>query len=482
MKLPRWLLVLSVLLFGTTVALKPTHLFAQDETTAVEETAPADSESPGGSEETTSVDTSTSASTEEVVDPIAELSYSIDNLLLFLCAVLVLFMQAGFAMVEAGFNSAKNAVNILCKNLMDMCIGVLLFWAVGYNLMYPGEGHEGGYFGYNVEQGIGRPNENPGIEAGNLHPQVDFFFQAVFAATAATIVSGAVAGRLKFSAYLIYSAILTAVIYPISGMWHWGGGFLTDLNDKGMGFHDFAGSLVVHACGGFAALAAAIVLGPRIGRFTADGRSVPMPGHNLALATLGVFILLVGWYGFNPGSQLAFAGAGNTDAVMLIALNTTLAACAGGLVSLIVAWGIFKKPDLSMGLNGVLAGLVGITANCDCVTNVSSIAIGAVAGVLVVLGILMLDKFKIDDPVGAFPVHGICGVWGGIACAVFGGKGWGPQLAGSLIIPAFAFITMFILFSILKSANALRVSPEEETRGLDIGEHGMHAYDGFVMT
>lgn len=490
-KLPRWLLVLSVLLFGTTVSLNPTHLFAQDETPVSSESETA---TEAAAEPEAAVEETATEAVEAVADPSAELAYAIDNLLLFICAVLVLFMQAGFAMVEAGFNSAKNAVNILCKNLMDMCIGVLLFWIVGYNLMYPADAANG-YFAWG---GLGIGNSAPVVDGGSelhtdgLHPQVDFFFQAVFAATAATIVSGAVAGRLKFSAYLIYSAVLTAMIYPIGGFWKWGGGWLHQ-----MGFYDFAGSLVVHACGGFAGLAAAIVLGPRIGRFTSDGRSVPMPGHNLPIAALGVFILLVGWYGFNPGSQLGFATHGNANAVMLIALNTTLAACVGGFVALLVSWGLFKKPDLSMGLNGVLAGLVGITANCDGVTNSEAMIIGGVAGVLVVAGIMALDKFKIDDPVGAFPVHGLCGVWGGIACALFGdGKYWGfadeaetivfgnwtAQIVGSIAIPVFAFVAMFILFSILKSANALRVSPEEETQGLDIGEHGMHAYEGFVMT
>ena len=489
LKLPRWLLVLSMLMFGTAVSLTPARLFAQDDAPVASE---SETETEAATESEPAAEEAPAEEPAATADPSAELAYAIDNLLLFICAVLVLFMQAGFAMVEAGFNSAKNAVNILCKNLMDMCIGVLLFWVVGYNLMYPADAANG-YFAWG---GLGIGNAAPVVDGGSelhtegLHPQVDFFFQAVFAATAATIVSGAVAGRLKFSAYLIYSAVLTAVIYPVGGFWKWGGGWLDQ-----MGFYDFAGSLVVHACGGFAGLAAAIVLGPRIGRFTSDGRSVPMPGHNLPIAALGVFILLVGWYGFNPGSQLGFATHGNANAVMLIALNTTLAACVGGFVALLVSWGMFKKPDLSMGLNGVLAGLVGITANCDGVTNVEAMIIGAVAGVLVVLAIMTLDKLKIDDPVGAFPVHGVCGVWGGIACALFGdGAYWGEaaegvvygnwtaQIVGSIAIPVFAFVAMFVLFSILKGANALRVSPEEETQGLDIGEHGMHAYEGFVMT
>ena len=405
-----------------------------------------------------------------------EWAYAIDNMFLLFCAVLVLFMQAGFALVESGFNSAKNTVNILFKNLMDLSIGMILYFIVGYGLMYPGDGN--GFFAFG-QFGIG----GNGVDAvaGALTLQVDWLFQVAFAATAATIVSGAVAGRLKFSAYLVYSAILTAIIYPISGYWKWGGGWLDQ-----MGFYDFAGSLVVHACGGFAALAAAIVLGPRIGRFAKDGTPRAMPGHNLPLATLGVFILLIGWFGFNPGSQLAIVGKDNTEAVMLIAVNTLLAAGAGAVLAMIVSWVMHKKPDLTMAANGILAGLVGITANCDGVTNVEAIIIGAVAGVVVVMGVKLLDKLRIDDPVGAFPVHGLCGVWGGIATAIFGsysdGYGnWLAQITGSIAIPVWAFITMFALFSILKAVGMLRVSKEEELRGLDIGEHGEEAYHGFQI-
>jgi Amt family ammonium transporter len=254
-------------------------------------------------------------------------------------------------------------------------------------------------------------------------------------------------------------------------MWKWGGGWL-----DAMGFHDFAGSILVHAVGGFAALAGAIVLGPRIGRFV-KGRSVAMPGHNLTFAALGVFVLWIGWYGFNPGSQLVFAGTLNTHATMLIAVNTTLAAAAGAISAMIVAWILFKKPDLTMSLNGALAGLVGITANCDCVANLEAIVIGGVAGVLVVGGILLLDALQIDDPVGAFPVHGLCGMWGGIATGIFGAeKLLGVQLLGSVVIPVWAFVTMAVLFVILKSLGILRVSAEDEAAGLDITEHGMHAY------
>ena len=398
-------------------------------------------------------------------------AYAIDNFFLFIAAVLVLFMQAGFAMLEAGLNSTKNTVNILFKNIMDLSAGAILYYLVGYGLMYPGAGN--GWFAF---AGFGVSEAGVTPAAGALHPQVDWLFQVAFAATAATIVSGAVAGRLKFSAYLIYSVILTGFIYPISGYWKWGGGWLDQL-----GFYDFAGSLVVHAVGGFAGLAGAIVLGPRIGRFGKNGNSKPMPGSNLALSALGVLILWIGWYGFNPGSQLAISGADNTNAVMLIAANTTLAAAAGTVAAMLLAWSLFKKPDLTMALNGALAGLVGITANCDSVTNIESIIIGIVAGFLVVGGIMLLEKLKIDDPVGAWPVHGLCGIWGGIATGIFGGHQLVAQVIGSLVIPIWAFFTMFLLFYALKSLDLLRVSEEEEIIGLDISEHQEEAYAGFQI-
>jgi Amt family ammonium transporter len=410
---------------------------------------------------------------------INETMFAIDNMFLFFAAVLVIFMQPGFAMVESGFNSSKNTVNILFKNVMDLCIGVLLYFFIGYGIMY-GDAILGGFLGWG---GFGIGAFDGVAEGGALHPQVDFLFQVAFAATAATIVSGAVAGRLQFKSYLIYSAVLTGLVYPISGFWKWGGGWL-----DAMGFYDFAGSLVVHAVGGFAGLAGAIVLGPRIGRFAKDGSPRALPGHNLPLAALGVFILWVGWYGFNPGSQLAITGTGNTDAVMLIATNTTLAAAAGGFFAMLAVWVLHKKPELSMALNGILAGLVGITANCDSVSNISAIIIGAVAGILVVVGIKLLDMLKIDDPVGAWPVHGLNGIWGGIATGIFGSAAMPggahsivPQIVGSIVIPVWAFATMFILFYILKLAGLLRVSRSEELRGLDIGEHGEEAYNGFQI-
>ena len=438
-------------------------------------------------------------------DGASEMTYAFNTVMLFLCAVLVLFMQAGFAMVEVGFNAAKNTVNILYKNVMDLAVGALLFYVIGFGLMYPGsyaeplwksEGKLSSYLAFGGF-GIYELSEEAALEA-SYSPQVDWFFQAVFAATAATIVSGAVAGRMQFRSYLVYSAILTGVIYPISGMWKWGGGWLTQFTGTAadgsaveLAFQDFAGSAVVHAVGGFAGLAGAIILGPRLGRFV-QGRSVAMPGHNITFAALGVFILWVGWYGFNPGSQLAFASRGDADATVLSAVNTTLAAAAGVLAATIMGWVLFKKPDLSMGLNGALGGLVGITACCDCKSNNMSLLVGLVAGVLVVLGVVLLDKLNIDDPVGAWPVHGLCGVWGCLAIGILPNSHLTPlegepsttlgiQLLGTFAIVAWAFLTMLGLFVILKFAGILRVSREEEQIGLDISEHGMHAYPSALM-
>ncbi len=474
------------LLFAALLAAPPSLAFGQDVMSDAD---------PGAAEtvlaDSAAVDTDADGDAEAVFDLAAaeagvnETAYAIDNVFLFFCAVLVLFMQAGFAMVEAGFNASKHTVNILFKNALDISVGVLLYYVIGYGLMYPGEARVPGYFG-DISAGVGYDAE-PGD--GALNPQVDFLFQVAFAATAATIVSGAVAGRMKFGAYLVYSAILTGIIYPISGYWKWGGGFLHDQ----FGFYDFAGSAVVHAVGGFAGLAGAMVLGPRLGRYTADGKPVAIPGHSLPLATLGVFILLIGWFGFNPGSQLSVYGAGDTATVMKIAVNTLLAASAGAVVATTLSWGLFGKPDLSMALNGLLGGLVGITANCDGVTGPSAIIIGAIAGALVVAAIIAMDKLKIDDPVGAFPVHGVCGIWGCLAIPIFwevldddGVRiasdsgvefgGWLGQLVGTAVICGWAFVTMFILFFILKMVGFLRVSAEDEERGLDISEHGMTAY------
>ncbi|MGB4710025.1 MAG: ammonium transporter [Fuerstiella sp.] len=459
----RWLLPLALVL----MVLGSARTFAQEEA------------APAAAEEVVVV-------AEEAAGPAyyekAETDYVINTLIMFICAVLVLFMQAGFAMVEVGLNASKNAVNIIFKNVMDLSIGVMLFMLLGYGLMYPGTGDTEGANQWFNFGGVWAGRDATDGELGSYSNSADFLFQVAFAATAATIVSGAVAGRMKFTGYLFYSVILTGLVYPISGYWKWGGGALAD-----MGFADFAGSVVVHAVGGFAGLAGAIVLGPRIGRYSKDGKSQPMLGHNMPLAALGVFILWVGWYGFNPGSQLAYSDAANAEITTYIAVTTTLSAAVGAFMAMVLSWAMFKKPDLSMCLNGALAGLVGITANCDQVSLSSAAIIGAVSGGLVFAGILMLDKLKIDDPVGAFPVHGICGVWGGLATGIFGtsipDQAAGSQFAyfmiqlkSTAIICAWSFVTMFALFYFLKVVGLLRVSAEEEIEGLDMCEHGMPAY------
>lgn len=409
----------------------------------------------------------------------SDFAYTINTLIMFLCAVLVLFMQAGFAMVEVGLNAAKNTVNILAKNVMDLSVGILLYLFIGFALMYPGEWIADGYLGvpgsFIERDGVGEV-----ARGDDYSTAADFLFQAAFAATAATIVSGCVAGRMKFGAYMVYTIILTGLIYPISGSWKWGGGWL-----DAMGFQDFAGSIVVHAVGGFAGLAGAILLGPRLGRYTEDGKSIPLPGHNVAFAALGVFILWIGWYGFNPGSQLTYAGAANAEVTTFIAVTTSISAAAGAVGAMFLAWAMFGKPDLTMALNGALGGLVGITANCDRVEQVPALIIGLISGAFVVLGVVLLDKLRVDDPVGAWPVHGLCGVWGGMATGIFGDLPDGidsragfiqVQAIGTVAICAWAFATMFVLFTILKAVGFLRVSASHEQAGLDISEHGMHAY------
>lgn len=404
-----------------------------------------------------------------------ELSYVLNNAVIFFCAVLVLFMQAGFSMVEVGLNSSKNAVNILFKNLMDLSIGAILFFTVGFAIMYPGSYLSGDLNPFFAFGGFGL---YPASEGASLAPHADWFFQAVFAATAATIVSGAVAGRMRFGSYLIFSAVLTAFVYPISGYWKWGGGWLAE-----MGFQDFAGSVVVHAVGGFAGLAGAILLGPRIGRFSKEGKSLPLPGHNMTFAALGVFILWVGWYGFNPGSQLAFGSSADIDATLSIAVTTTLAAAAGAIVATMISWIWLSKPDLSLSLNGALGGLVGITAGCDCFSPWWSMLIGACAGALVVAGVRLLDRLRIDDPVGAWPVHGLCGIWGCLSIGFIpnahlasGATSMWVQFVGTFAIVAWVSVTMFGLFGLLKLCGFLRVSEAAELAGLDISEHGTTAY------
>jgi Amt family ammonium transporter len=413
-------------------------------------------------------------------DPVAELTRGLNTLWILITAFLVFWMQAGFALVEAGLTRSKNTTNILFKNLIDFVFATGAFWAFGYAFMYgstaAGWIGTSGFFISGGEDVVGVP------------VLAFWFFQLVFAGTAATIVSGAMAERTKFSAYLIYSFFISAIIYPIAGHWIWGAGWLWTL-PFGAGFRDFAGSTVVHSVGGWLSLIGAVVLGPRIGRFTKDGKAVAIPGHSITLATLGVFILWLGWFGFNPGSQLAIQG-GNADAVALVAANTNIAAAAGALAAMIISWlFVAKKPDLGTTLNGTLAGLVAITAPCAYVTPLNSIFIGAIGGAIVVYGALLLEKLKIDDPVSAVPVHLFNGIWGTLAIGIFGTEGIGSlmtgdtgqiiaQLIGVVSVGVWCIVTGLILFYGIKAFNGLRVSAEEEIQGLDLLEHGTEAYPG----
>ena len=405
---------------------------------------------------------------QEAQTTAADVQLHLDFIWTLLAAVLVFFMQAGFAMLESGLTRAKNSVNIMMKNLMDFSIGSLVFWLVGFGLMF---GSTNGLFG---TDGFMLSDYTADGDPWTL---VFWIFQTVFAATAATIVSGAMAERTKFTGYLVYSVVLTAVIYPVFGSWAWGslfhgGGWLEEL-----GFIDFAGSTVVHSIGGWAALAGAIVIGPRIGKFSKSGRPNAIPGHNITLAGLGTFILWFGWFGFNAGSTTA----GTTD-IAMIAVTTNLSAAAGALSAMITAWVMLGKPEGSMTLNGAIAGLVAITAGCANVSPSSAIIIGLIAGALVVLSVLFFERvFKIDDPVGASSVHGVCGAFGTLAAGVFDSAGFswnvvGVQALGIAAAFLWAFPTAYILFKVIDKTIGLRVTPEEEMSGLDVGEHGIEAY------
>ncbi len=401
-----------------------------------------------------------------------------------IAAFLVFFMQAGFAMVEIGFTRAKNAGNILMKNLMDFVMGSLVFFFVGFAFMFGDD--IAGFLGFSKFFLSNASTANP----AGMWEYTFWLFQCVFAATAATIVSGAMAERTKFVSYLIYSAVISAVIYPISGHWIWGGGWLSKL-----GFIDFAGSTVVHSVGGWSAMIGALLLGPRIGKYGTDGKPKAITGHNIPIAGLGVFILWFGWFGFNPGSTLS----GENFSIGFIAVNTNLAAAAGAFAAMLTIWIKNGKPDISMSLNGALAGLVAITAGCAAVSPVSAIIIGLIAGIVVVLAVELFDfVFKIDDPVGAISVHGVCGSLGtlmvglfaeakyageGINGLFYGGglKLLGVQALGVVTVFLWVVVTMFIIFSIIKYTVGLRVSREEELKGLDIDEHGMEAYSGFQI-
>lgn len=430
----------------------------------------------------------------EVAEPTAYLPQEVADIIwLCLAAFLVFFMQAGFAMVETGLTRSKNSVNIMMKNLLDFSFGALLFWAIGYAIMYASG--ESNILGFDPSLSFLNSANSP-TDNGGYATSAAWLFQVVFAATAATIASGAMAERTKLSSYIIYSIILSALVYPISGHWIWGGGWLADL-----GIRDFAGSTVVHSVGGWAALAGAILVGPRLGKYGKDGSVNVISPHNMPMATLGVFILWFGWYGFNPGSTLLAIGG-----IAHVAVTTTLAAAAGAIAAMILSWIKFKKPDLSMSLNGALAGLVGITAPCASVSTTSAVIIGLVAGVIVVYSILFFErKLKIDDPVGAISVHGICGAWGTLAIGLFGqqaidvqywdetstikdglffGGGFdqlGIQAIGVVTVFIFVFAAMLLVFFIVKSTIGLRVSDEEQLEGLDIGEHGNVAYGDFVI-
>ncbi len=397
--------------------------------------------------------------------------FTVNNLWLLISAALVFIMHLGFSCVETGLTQSKNTVNILFKNLFIISIGVVSYAFYGFNAMYPGDFN--GFFATGSWFGVSNDDMTLMTDAYASYTWwTDFIFQAMFAATAATIVSGAVAERIKLGSFMVYAALLVTFFYPITGSWQWGGGWLSE-----KGFYDFAGSSLVHAFGGFAALAAVMVLGPRSGKYLAGGKVKPILGHSMPLAAIGVFLLWLGWYGFNGGSVLS----ADPLLVSYVFTTTSLAAAAGALAAMIVSWTLLKKPDLSMGLNGVLAGLVGITAGADSISMMGSIFTGLIAGALVVFSIIFFDKIKIDDPVGAISVHGVCGIWGTLAVAIFSdAAGFGIQLIGTLSISAFAFIASFILAMLIKVTIGIRVSADEEAEGLDIGEHGAEAYPDFT--
>lgn len=418
-----------------------------------------------------------------------------DTLWVLFTAMLVFFMNLGFALVESGFAQSKNAVNILSKNFIVFAVSSLAFWAIGWGLMF-GDGSS--FIGASGLFGLGGSDNSPatgdaysGVYSAMSWATVPllakFFFQLVFAGTAATIVSGAVAERIKYIAFIVFSFVLVAIMYPVTGHWIWGGGWLAQL-----GFWDFAGSTVVHSVGGWAALTGAIILGPRIGKYK-NGKVFPIPGHNMTSATIGVLVLWLGWFGFNPGSTMA----ADPEAIARICITTNSAAIAGILTSTAVAWIVLGKPDLSMTINGCLAGLVAVTAGCAYVSVGSSLVIGAIAGVIVVFAVIAFDKLKIDDPVGALAVHLVNGVFGTLAVGLFAQDVFMPgttgnglffgggftllinQLIGVVSVGAFTFVVSFIVWTVLKKTIGIRVSEKEELEGLDVGEHGMEAYPDF---
>ena len=399
--------------------------------------------------------------------------FTVNNTWMLVATFLVFIMHLGFACLESGLTRAKNTVNILFKNTAIVAIGLVTYAFVGFNLMYPGEFGFGGLFGF---AGFGL---DPGTEGNTIAYAdgaytywTDFIFQAMFAATAATIVSGAVAERIKLGSFLVFTTIYVSIIYTVAGSWKWGGGWL-----DGMGFYDFAGSTLVHSVGGWGALAGIIILGPRLGKYV-NGQIRPIAGHSMPLATIGVFLLWLGWFGFNGGSVLS----ADPGLVSLVFVTTSLAAATGVVGAMLVSWTFQHKPDLSMVLNGSLAGLVGITAGADVVSVNAAMLIGLVAGVIVVASVLFIDRVRLDDPVGAVSVHLVCGIWGTMAVGIFSADhSFLIQAVGVLAYGAIAFPAALLIFFALKQTVGLRVSAEEETMGLDIGEHGMEAYAGSMV-
>ena len=405
--------------------------------------------------------------------PLSYPKFMVDNLWILIAAALVFIMHLGFATLEAGMTRQKNTVNILFKNLFIISAGILTYALCGFNIMYPGDDWLiNDVLALKGAIGFDGDVDNLTNKYADYTYWSDFIFQAMFAATAATIVSGAVAERVKLSGFMFYAAILVAFGYTIGGSWQWGGGWLRD-----MGFYDFAGSSIVHAFGGFAALAAVIVLGPRKGKY-ANGEIRPILGHSMPLSTIGVLLLWLGWFGFNGGSVLSADPA----SVSFVFVTTTLAAATGCLASIFVSYVYLKKPDITMALNGILAGLVGITAGADSVTWVGAIIIGLIAGFIVVFSIVFIDRIKIDDPVGAISVHGICGIWGTVAVGIFSTNAEhsiGTQIIGTLSYAVFAFVFSLILAIIAKTIFGFRVKEEHEDEGLDLSEHGQPAYADF---
>lgn len=406
--------------------------------------------------------------------------FTANNVWMMVCTGLVFFMHAGFAFLEIGLTRQKNTINILFKNIFIITIGLLLYYIVGFNLMYPGEFN--GFLG-SIVPGISPPENGmtPEYANGGYTYWTDFLFQGMFAATAATIVSGAVAERMKIGPFMIFTILYVGLVYPIVGSWQWGGGFLSSLGGEEGGFYDFAGSTLVHSVGGWGALIAISLLGARIGKFGEDGKPKAIPGHNIPLATAGVLILWLGWFGFNGGSVLSADPA----LTSLVLVTTSLAAAAGGIGAIILSTILTKNMDLTMFLNGILGGLVGITAGADLMSPNEAVVIGLLAGAIIVLGVSFVDRIRLDDPVGAVTVHLICGIWGTLAVGIFGDKAGTDQflyqLAGIGAAGVFCCLAAFIIILTLKKTVGIRVSKDEEIEGLDINEHGMDAYSDFRL-